>query len=325
MTKTSVSKQFIKDYPEYKEYADFMDILDSSEKTFINQSKYVLKPFDEVLRLFNFIFFGVVLPGDIYTYHEFNWEENTAYFQQLFNAFLEWNEEDLFLRENGEGEYDYEEIAKWDILFDKLNKLPTEGTRFIFSIIEDVDRKQRDNHVKQIKNKIEENKTKTKKLDLLHKLRMSEQYKHYPTLIDWIDDTIYLIKNGRYEDATTDIKGYLDLTEIHILLELLSDEGLFPKIYSVSEITPASKSNLFLAKLFNRPLDSIEKSRKKAGEVTKKKLSPGQFYFRIKNLKNIKNMLDNISDANGIKDVIKKIDELINDFKVKEIKNQTNN
>ena len=57
MTKTSVSRQFKKEYPEYKEYADFMDILDPSEKTLINKSKYVLQPFDEILRLFNFIFY----------------------------------------------------------------------------------------------------------------------------------------------------------------------------------------------------------------------------------------------------------------------------
>ena len=182
MKRTSISRQFKKEYPEYKEYADFMDILDSSEKTLINKSKYVLKPFDA-------IFYGKVFPGNIFTDPNFEMSEHVTYFQQLFNVFLEWAEKDFFLRENGDGEYDYEEIDRWDGIFKRLNRLPTKGKRIIFDIIEVIDRKQCDNYVKQITNKLDEKKTKTEKLNLLHKFKMSEKYNHYETLIDWINDT----------------------------------------------------------------------------------------------------------------------------------------
>ena len=303
MKRTSISRQFKKEYPEYKEYADFMDILDSSEKTLINKSKYVLKPFDA-------IFYGKVFPGNVFTDPNFEMSEHVTYFQQLFNAFLEWLEEDFFLRENGRGEYDYEEIDRWDEIFKRLNRLPTEGTRIVFNIVEDVERKERDNYVKQIKGEIAEKETKTEKLNLLHKLKMAEQYKHYPTLIDWIDDTIYLIKNGRYEDATTDIEGNLNLTEIQILLKLFVNEGLFPDLFNPSKTVAEKKIRLFFSKLFNKPESSFKKPRQKV-RVEDKELTNNQIVPRIMSLKKINSMLSNIADAEGINDIIEKIESRI--------------
>jgi hypothetical protein len=309
MTKTSVSKQFIKKYSKYKEYADFMDILDSSEKPFINQSKYVLKLEDDIRRLLKF---GKEIP-------EFNnidnliyWRESTDYLRRLFYTFLEWVEKDIFLREDGMGEYDYYEIDGWESLFDLLNpqtKYPIKRTKY-FSIVKDVERKQLDNYVKQIKDKLEEKKTKTEKLNLLHKLKMAEQYKHYPTLIDWIDDTIYLIKNGRYEDATTDIEGNLNLTEIQILLKLFVNEGLFPDLFNPSKTVAEKKIRLFFSKLFNKPESSFKKPMQKV-RVEDKELTNNQIVPRIMSLKKINSMLSNIADAEGINDIIEKIESRI--------------
>jgi len=320
MKRTSISRQFKKDYPEYKEYADFMDILDPSEKALINQSKYVLKPFDEILRLFNFKFYMKASQGDIYTDDSFNWGGNADYFQRLFKAFLEWLEEDLFLRENGRGEYNNEELDKWDGLFEKLNKLPTEGTRIVFNIVEDVERKERDNYVKQIKGELAEKETLIEKFDLLYKLKMSKRFNHHDVLIEWIDDMLDLLKTGRYEELTAsinyDVPGHLDTTEILLLIHFLSHKGLFPKLYNISK----RKGQFFLSQLFNKPWTSFKNPGQNVEKITNKKLGIGQFDCRIDNLKNINRMLDGISDVTGIEDVIKKIKESI--FELKEKKKE---
>ena len=235
MKRTSISRQFKKEYPEYKEYADFMDILDSSEKTFINQSKYVLKPFDEVLRLLNFIFYGKALPGTIMTDPNFNWIKNTAYFERLFYTFLEWLEEDTFLRENGKGEYEATDFFKWHNLFIKLDKIPEDSSRIDFSLFEDFEQKQRENYLKQIKDKLAEKETLIEKFDLLYTLKMSERFTFSSTLTEWINATLDLLKTGRYEELTNitnnNISDSLNSTEILLLTHFLSHEGLFPKLY----------------------------------------------------------------------------------------------
>lgn len=317
MEHTSVSEQFKKKYPEYKEYSDFMSLLDPNKKTIINRSNFVLKSLHEINKLIYFKLSERGLHMDLYTDHKFDWRKNTDYFIRLFNAFVEWVDEDLFIRENGMGEYDYEEIVRWDVLFERLNDLPTEGTRVNFNIIKEVDRKQQDNYIKQIKKKLKEKKTKTEKLDLLHELRISEHYNHYPELTDWIGNTIYMIKNDRYEDVTTDIEGHLNLTERLILLNLFVDEGLFPDLFNPSGRTVAErKIRLFFSKLFNKPEssfeNSIEKANKEDDKLTNKQIDP-----RIKNLERIHSMLSNIEDAEGINVIIEKIEGRINKLKNK--------
>jgi len=317
MTKTSVSRQFKKEYPQYKEYADFMDILDPSEKTFLNQSKFVLKPFDEVLRLFNFIFYGKAFPGTIMTDPNFNWIKNTAYFERLFYTFLEWLEEDIFLRENGKGEYDATDFFKWHNLFIKLDKFPEDSSRIDFSVFEDFERKQRENYLKQIKDKLAEKDTMIEKFDLLYTIKMSERFTFSSTLTEWINATLDLLKTGRYEELTNstnnNISDSLNSTEILLLTHFLSHEELFPRLYK----TTISKKRLFLAQLFNISPTSFKNPEDNFQAIINKRLKPGQFKDRIDNLKKINRVLDGISDVKEIENVIKKIKELIYELEVK--------
>ena len=123
-------------------------------------------------------------------------------------------------------------------------------------------------------------------------------------------DTIYLIKNGRYEDATTDIEGNLNLTEIQILLKLFVNEGLFPDLFNPSKTVAEKKIRLFFSKLFNKPESSFKKPMQKV-RVEDKELTNNQIVPRIMSLKKINSMLSNIADAEGINDIIEKIESRI--------------
>lgn len=217
------------------------------------------------------------------------------------------------------GGYDFFEIDEWESLFGFLNpqvKSPIKPIKY-YSIFGYVERKQHEIFLRQIKDQLIEKQNNTQKLDLLNMLKMSEKYNREETVINWINDTIDLLKAGRYEDPTTEIKDNLDLTERLILLNLFVDEGLFPDLFNPSDRTVAEdKVRLFFSKLFNKPessfKNSIEKANNEDDKLTNRQIGP-----RITNFKNIRSMLLNIEDVEGINVIIEKIEGRINKLKNK--------